>query len=121
MKRKMLSMILAVTMAAAMLTGCGGSSSSATDQPETAAETTTESEETVQPEEAVAGIDWPNGTINFINPAAAGGETDVYGRLFNRYLETELGTSTVTTNMAGGAERFPQQRLTVPSRTDRQR
>lgn len=50
----------------------------------------------------VQAVDWPTKTIENINPSAAGGETDLYGRLFNRYLEKELGQPVVTINMAGG-------------------
>ena len=46
--------------------------------------------------------DWPRKTIEVINPSAPGGETDLYGRLFNRYLEKEIGKPIVTINMAGG-------------------
>ena len=50
----------------------------------------------------VRAADWPTKTLEIINPSAAGGETDLYGRLFNRYLEKELGQAVVTINMAGG-------------------
>lgn len=45
---------------------------------------------------------WPRKSIEVINPSAPGGETDLYGRLFNRYLEKELGQAVITINMAGG-------------------
>ena len=51
---------------------------------------------------AACAVDWPTKGIEVINPSAPGGETDLYGRLFNRYLERELGKPVVTINMAGG-------------------
>ncbi len=50
----------------------------------------------------VQAVDWPTKTIEVINPSGAGGETDIYGRLFNRYLEKEIGRTVVTINMPGG-------------------
>jgi tripartite-type tricarboxylate transporter receptor subunit TctC len=45
---------------------------------------------------------YPTKPIEIINPSAAGGETDIYGRLFARYMEKELGQPLVTVNMPGG-------------------
>lgn len=98
MKKRTIATILATMMAVSMLAGCGSSSETPAKE-----QKTEEAKAPEQTQEAAASdVDWPNGAINFINPSAAGGETDVYGRLFNRYFEKKLGTSCVTTNMPGG-------------------
>ncbi len=51
---------------------------------------------------AWAATNWPAKAIEEVNPASAGGDTDIMGRLFNRYLEKELGKSVITINMPGG-------------------
>jgi tripartite-type tricarboxylate transporter receptor subunit TctC len=52
---------------------------------------------------AWAATNWPAKAIEEINPAAPGGDTDLFGRLFNRYMEKELGKSVITINMPGGS------------------
>jgi tripartite-type tricarboxylate transporter receptor subunit TctC len=44
---------------------------------------------------------WPNRTITFIVPYAAGGYTDLIGRLTARYVEATLGKTVVVDNRAG--------------------
>jgi len=53
-------------------------------------------------EQTIKAVDWPTRSVEVVNPSKAGGETDVYGRIFQRYLEKELGQTFVTVNMAGG-------------------
>src|SRR5258707_12167739 len=44
---------------------------------------------------------WPSRTITFVVPYAAGGYTDLVGRLTARYVEKALGKSVVIDNRAG--------------------
>ena len=44
---------------------------------------------------------WPNRTITFIVPYAAGGYTDLIARLTARYVEGALGKTVVVDNRAG--------------------
>jgi tripartite-type tricarboxylate transporter receptor subunit TctC len=44
---------------------------------------------------------WPNRTTTFIVPYAAGGYTDLVGRLIARYVENALGRTIVVDNRAG--------------------
>jgi tripartite-type tricarboxylate transporter receptor subunit TctC len=44
---------------------------------------------------------WPSRTITFVVPYAAGGYTDIVGRLTARYVEKALGKSVVIDNRAG--------------------
>ena len=49
------------------------------------------------------GADWrPTETVRIIVPAAAGGTTDVMGRLLAAHLQTAWGQSTVVENRSGG-------------------
>jgi tripartite-type tricarboxylate transporter receptor subunit TctC len=53
------------------------------------------------PDFACAQDAWPNRTITFIVPYAAGGYTDLIGRLTARYVEAALGRTVVVDNRAG--------------------
>lgn len=48
-----------------------------------------------------AGADYPSQPIQFIVPANPGGGTDIGARLLAKYLQEEIGTDIVITNMAG--------------------
>src|ERR1700716_792180 len=49
------------------------------------------------------GADWrPTETIRLIVPAAAGGSTDVMGRLLAQHLQANWGQSAVVENRSGG-------------------
>src|SRR3989454_9088694 len=49
------------------------------------------------------GSDWrPTETVRLIVPAAAGGSTDVMGRLLAAHLQTAWGQSAVVENRSGG-------------------
>ena len=47
------------------------------------------------------GGDWPERPVEFVAPAAPGGDTDRNLRVFLRFLEKELGQPMVAVNMAG--------------------
>src|SRR5207247_1175354 len=52
---------------------------------------------------ASLGADWrPTETVRLIVPAAAGGSTDVMGRLLAAHLQTAWGQSAVVENRSGG-------------------
>ncbi|MGE4354309.1 MAG: tripartite tricarboxylate transporter substrate binding protein [Oscillospiraceae bacterium] len=95
--KRTLGIILAVVMLLGLMAGCGGSSTTESTAPESTAPESTAPEST-SPE----AFKWPTSSIEVINPSAAGGETDTYGRIFQRYMETELGVTMPTVNMAGG-------------------
>lgn len=96
--RKNASLLLALSLVLTVLAGCG--SAPASSAPATSGTASQAASQT--PASSASDVKWPTGTINVVNPSAAGGETDVYGRIVNRYLEKELGATFVTTNMAGG-------------------
>ncbi|MDD6716718.1 MAG: tripartite tricarboxylate transporter substrate-binding protein [Firmicutes bacterium] len=108
MKKKMLAMALAGTMAALALTGCGSGkgSAAASSAAETTAAATTEaansSTETEQTASAGDASAWkPTKTINIYCTHSAGGDTDYMARLLAKNLETELGVTVVVSNVAG--------------------
>ena len=45
--------------------------------------------------------DYPNGDITMIVPVKAGGDTDVYARIMERYIAKELGTNIAVENIDG--------------------
>jgi tripartite-type tricarboxylate transporter receptor subunit TctC len=58
---------------------------------------------TALPRFAQAAADWrPTDTVRIIVPAAAGGSTDVMGRLLAAHLQTAWGQSAVVENRSGG-------------------
>ena len=93
--KRTLSVILMLVMILGILAGCGGSE-------ESQAPESTAPESNAPESESPEDFKWPTGSIEVINPSAAGGETDVYGRIFQRYMEAELGVTMPTVNMAGG-------------------
>ena len=93
--KKVISIILMMALLGLMVVGC----STNTDTPSTPNDTETEQND---PSTSKPSTDYPTKPIEIINPSAAGGETDIYGRLFARYMEQELGQPLVTVNMAGG-------------------
>jgi tripartite-type tricarboxylate transporter receptor subunit TctC len=85
-KRK--AFLLLVCSLIAALVGCSDSSTSG-ESGETSASTDKGS--------------YPNGTIELVVPASAGGDTDRNGRLLAKYLEDELGVSVVVQNVTGSS------------------
>jgi tripartite-type tricarboxylate transporter receptor subunit TctC len=59
----------------------------------------------------VAYAAYPDKTIQVFAPANPGGDTDANARLFNKYLEKELGATTVVVNMGGGGGIPAMQRV----------
>jgi len=52
---------------------------------------------------ASLGADWrPTETVRLIVPAAAGGSTDVMGRMLAVHLQTAWGQSAIVENRSGG-------------------
>ncbi len=110
MKRN-LAITMAAILATAALTACGGSSQPAatTAAATTAAATTAApaASEAAAPAAteaaapAAADIDWPTKPIELILPVKAGGDTDVNGRIFAKYLTEELGQPVTIVNQGG--------------------
>ena len=46
-------------------------------------------------------VNWPERPVEFVAPAAPGGDTDRNLRIFLKYLDKELGQPMITVNMAG--------------------
>ncbi|MCI8648838.1 MAG: tripartite tricarboxylate transporter substrate binding protein [Anaerotruncus sp.] len=98
--KKLISALLTAVLFSMACSGCGGapsaSSSPASSTPATPASSAAPASS------ATEQTNWPTKTIEVINPSAAGGETDIYGRIFQKYMEKELGQTMVTVNMPGG-------------------
>lgn len=60
---------------------------------------------------AQAKGDYPSKTIQVVVPVAPGGDTDTNARLFNKYLEKELGQSLVVVNVDGGGGTIGMRRV----------
>lgn len=58
-----------------------------------------------------ANAAYPDKTIQVIAPASAGGDTDANARLFNKYIEKELGATTIVVNIGGGGGIAGMQRV----------
>ena len=54
---------------------------------------------------------YPNKAIQVVLPIAPGGDTDVNARVFNRYLEKELGKPLVAVNVDGGGGTIGMRRV----------
>lgn len=116
MKRKVVSLIMAATMAAALLAGCGNSSSSSA-APEASAPSESSAEESAagtqsEAEEAGSGASeadngtiaagWPAEDVNFYVPASAGGGTDACARVVAAAVSGQTGTNILVTNQTSG-------------------
>lgn len=55
--------------------------------------------------------DYPKKPIQVVLPIAPGGDTDVNARLFNKYLEKELGQSLAVVNVDGGGGTIGMRRV----------
>ncbi|MCD8084505.1 MAG: tripartite tricarboxylate transporter substrate binding protein [Clostridiales bacterium] len=100
--KKAAAILLATSMAAAMMAGCSGSSGSsesATTEAAKAAETV----DGAGQEAAEETIDYPTDAIQVIVPVSAGGDTDANARLLAQYMEPELGVSMPIVNVSGSS------------------
>lgn len=96
---KVLGLTMASVLAVGMLAGCGGSSSKESEKPAEAAAAASASASAET--ETVEDIAWPEKPIELILPVNAGGDTDVNGRIFAKYLTDELGQPVTIVNMGG--------------------
>lgn len=96
--KRTLAILLAAIMLLGLLAGCGGAATESKAPESKAPESNAPGTNPTEP----TAFEWPTGSIEVINPSAAGGETDTYGRIFQRYMEAELGVTMPTVNMAGG-------------------
>lgn len=85
MKKKLLSLLMAIAMVATLVTGCGSSSSTSSSSSSSSSKSS----------------NWPNKTINIYMTHGAGGDTDYMGRQLATALEGVLGVSVVVTNVTG--------------------
>ena len=58
-----------------------------------------------------AGESWPAKAVQMIIPVRPGGDTDMNGRLFCKYLEKELGQPVVMVNVDGGGATIGSKRV----------
>lgn len=75
-----------------------------------------ETEKSPQTEEQ-EGDGWPSKPIELVLPVAAGGDTDVNGRIFAKYLTEELGQSVVIVNTGGAGGSIGTQAI-IDSKAD---
>ena len=86
--KKVLGAAMVLTMGAACLVGCGGSSSSSGSASSGG---------------STGGTDWPTKTVSVIVPYKAGGDTDTYCRALFQGVGEKLGQTFVVTNTEGGS------------------
>ncbi|WP_044022473.1 tripartite tricarboxylate transporter substrate binding protein [Bacillus sp. SG-1] len=86
-------LIIAMTM---LLAACGGAQSS---QP--VKESDSSGKENAETSKETASSSYPDETIKVVVPFGAGGDTDINSRTFAKYVEKELGVSTVVSNVSG--------------------
>ncbi|GGJ80460.1 tripartite tricarboxylate transporter substrate binding protein [Pseudomonas matsuisoli] len=60
---------------------------------------------------AAQAVDYPSKPVQVVLPIAPGGDTDVNARLFNKYLEKELGQSLAVVNVDGGGGTIGMRRV----------
>lgn len=98
MKRKRYVTGLCMGISVLVMLGCSGCGQTKTQ--ETQAPATQEGEAKTEAK-AEEDLSWPEKPIELVLPVAAGGDTDVNGRIFAKYLTEELGQSIVIVNMGG--------------------
>lgn len=98
MKKRFLSLALALGMASTLLIGCSSNSADKTVDTEQAADGTQDQKEGNQ---EVSGQF--TDTITIICPVKAGGDTDRNARVIAEYMEKYAGVSVVVENVDGGA------------------
>ena len=92
-KKNLLVLTLVLVMLASFTVAC---SNQGGEEP---TETTDSTEATDSTE--TTDINWPNKTIEIIVPFKPGGDSDYNARTLGKYLEIELGTSVVVSNVDG--------------------
>ena len=103
MKKRLVSLVLAGVMAMASLAGCSSGGSTQTAAAPTQAPAAEKDTATETKAEAAGDTKWPEGPVQIIVGANAGGGIDTAARLIAKYMEKYLGQSFVVTNEAGGA------------------
>lgn len=86
--KKVISLIMALSMMLILATGCGSTASGSSSAASGSASSST-------------APDWPTKTINIYMTHGAGGDTDYMGRQLATQLEKVLGVSIVVTNVTG--------------------
>lgn len=97
--KKLLSVLLAMSLGATLLAGCSGSS----DSSATTTESSTAAESSTTTEEASATSDWPTRPIEIVIPYTAGGDTDFNARAYIEGLSEVLGVSVIASNVTGSS------------------
>lgn len=98
MKKRFLSLVLALGMASSLLIGCGSNSADKPVDTKPAADGTQAQNEGNQ-----EASDQFTDTITIICPVKAGGDTDRNARVIAEYMEKYAGVSVVVENVDGGA------------------
>ncbi len=103
MKKRILCLTLALGMIMGNLTACGGASSSGKTEAPSSAAVSEEKEPASEAASDSGDATWPEGPVQIIVGANAGGGIDTAARLIGKYMEKYLGQSFVVTNTSGGA------------------
>lgn len=99
--KKLVSALLAATMAATLLPGCSGSSQDSGSGTATTAAQSAAGTEDSKGGGAGADSDWPSKDIQVICSFAAGGDTDYNARQMAQALTDELGVNVIVVNTDG--------------------
>lgn len=102
MKKRLLTGFLAAALCLSVV-GCGSSSAPASDTGKAANESATEAKESEKEAQASAeDVNWPDGNVNLIVAAAAGGGTDLIARKVAEIAKKETGANFIVVNQAEG-------------------
>lgn len=99
MKKRMVCLTLALSMMIGGLTACGSADSGTTGASAAPASSTVSAAKEADSQD----IAWPEGPVQIIVGANAGGGIDTAARLIGKYMEKYMGQSFVVTNTTGGA------------------
>lgn len=107
MKKSYLKKVASLAMTAVLClaaTGCTVSTSNQGGTPKSSSSTgSSASASTSADKSDTASVDYPTKPITLIVPYAAGGTTDIYGRLLAAQMEKQLGQSITVTNQGGAS------------------
>ncbi len=98
--KRTISLLLALMMVLAILSGCGGTKAPESSAPETSAPESGAPESSA-PEANPLDNPWPEKTVNIIVPYGAGGDTDVNARALADKLAEKTGGTFIVTNISG--------------------